>query len=63
MLDTTANVFAKSELLLSVGLDVPQVSRLCLRLREEGIELPEGIYDKTILEKALLRLFGKEAEA
>lgn len=63
MLDTTANVFAKSELLLSVGLDVPQVSRLCLRLREEGIELPEGIYDKAILEKALLRLFGKEAEA
>ncbi len=63
MLDTAEKVFAQSELLLSVGLDVPQVSRLCMALRARGIDIPAGIYDRAIMEKALLRLLGKEAEA
>lgn len=63
LLDTTENVFAKSELLVSVGLDVPQISRLGMTLRARGVAVPEGIYDKTLMEKALLKLLGKEAEA
>jgi len=63
LLDTAQNVFAKSELLVSVGLDVPQVARLGMTLRARGVNLPEGIYDRAIMEKALLKLLGKGAEA
>lgn len=61
LLDSTENVFRQSELLLSVGLDVPQISRLALALRKRGIDIPAGIYDKAIMQEALLRLLGKEA--
>ncbi len=37
-------VFAHESELESVGLDVPQITHLALRLRERGIELPQGIY-------------------
>jgi len=63
MVDSAEHVFAQSELLVSVGLDVPQTSRLCMALRGRGVSIPSGIYDKAMMEKALLRLFGKGAEA
>ncbi|HWQ59129.1 MAG TPA: ATP-binding cassette domain-containing protein [Clostridia bacterium] len=63
LLDTAEKVFAQGELLTSVGLDVPQASRLCMQLRARGVPIPAGIYDRGMMEKALLRLFGKEAEA
>lgn len=63
MVDSAENVFAQSELLVSVGLDVPQVSRLCMELRARGADIPSGIYDRAMMEKALLRLFGKGVEA
>lgn len=62
LLDTAENVFAKSELLVSVGLDVPQISQLGMALRARGVNIPESIYDKAIMEKVLLRLLGKEGE-
>ena len=63
LLDTAQNVFAQSELLVSVGLDVPQVARLGMALRARGVDLPAGIYDRAIMEKALLNLLGKGAQA
>ena len=59
MVDTTERVFSESELLLSVGLDVPQVSRLALLLRERGVEIPGTIYELDMMERALIKLLGK----
>ena len=41
---TRDEVFANERELESVGLDVPQITHLALRLRERGLELPRGIY-------------------
>ena len=37
-------VFARSDELMKVGLDIPQVTKLMLMLREQGIELDCGAY-------------------
>ncbi|MBE6593534.1 MAG: energy-coupling factor transporter ATPase [Ruminococcaceae bacterium] len=37
-------VFAKSDILESVGLDVPQITKLVMMLREKGIELDPSVY-------------------
>ena len=38
------DVFAKSDVLESVGLDVPQITKLVMMLRENGIELDPSVY-------------------
>jgi len=43
-------VFSKSELMRSMGLDVPQMTLLADKLRARGMEVPEGI----ITEKQML---------
>lgn len=42
--DETQGVFEKTQMLLDAGLDVPQVSRLALLLRQRGVNIDEGIY-------------------
>lgn len=37
-------IFAEAQKLISVGLDVPQVTKLLLLLRENGIELERNVY-------------------
>jgi len=44
MNDTPAHVFSRPELLVKHGLDVPQIARLNMLLREKGIDLGDGIY-------------------
>ena len=39
-----AQVFAQAARLEEMGLTVPQVTRVCMALREKGLELPESIY-------------------
>ena len=39
-----SRVFAQSDKLMEVGLDIPQVTKLLLLLREQGIELDCGAY-------------------
>lgn len=41
--DTPKNVFKETELLKSVGLDVPQVTELFFLLRQAGISLPDDV--------------------
>ena len=55
----TRDVFAQSELLTSIGLDVPQVSKLGMELRKRGIDIPENIYEIEEMELALLKLLSK----
>ena len=50
-------VFAHAKELESVGLDVPQITHLALRLTEKGVKLPEGIYTVEAALQALLPLF------
>lgn len=43
MLDITQNVFSKSEELESIGLRVPQITKITTELRKRGVPLSEGI--------------------
>ena len=49
-------VFAHVDELSSIGLDIPQVTRLLGTLRKEGIPVPEGIYTVEDAVKALKEL-------
>lgn len=44
--------------LVQVGVDVPQVYKLAALLRQQGLELPEGIKDETALIKAIKKAKG-----
>ncbi|MBE5784494.1 MAG: energy-coupling factor transporter ATPase [Clostridiales bacterium] len=59
---TTAEVFGDAKTLIDNGLDVPQVSRLALLLRERGVDVPATIFDMDEMELALSRLLGKGGE-
>lgn len=50
-------VFSHAAELDSVGLDVPQITRLALLLQERGVALPGGIYTVPAALDALLPLF------
>ncbi len=44
MYDTVENVFAQSEKLLKIGLDIPEISRVFLKLRKLGYPIRSDIY-------------------
>ena len=54
--DSPKNVFENEEKLLSIGLDVPQSTALAHRLREQGIDLPEGILTPEQCAEEILKL-------
>ena len=54
---TRDEVFAHARELSSVGLDVPQITRLALLLEAKGIPLPKGIYTVEAALDALKPLF------
>ena len=56
MQGTPAEVFARAEELLSAGLDVPQVTRLAMALRDRGLPIDPAVYTAADLERQLLRL-------
>ena len=56
MQGTPAEVFARAEELLSAGLDVPQVTRLAMALRDRGLPIVPAVYTAADLERQLLRL-------
>ncbi|WP_395151386.1 energy-coupling factor transporter ATPase [uncultured Allofournierella sp.] len=66
MYDRVDKVFARADELLELGLSVPQVTKIFLKLRHMGLDLPQDVYTvpyavKTILEaKARLEQSGKE---
>ena len=59
---TPREIFAQRDMMTSVGLDVPEVSRLCALLREKGYDLPADLYLPEELKEHLLRLW-KEGSA
>lgn len=44
MYDTVEKVFARADELLELGLSVPQVTKVFLRLRAMGLDLPQDVY-------------------
>ena len=56
MQGSAPEVFARSEELLEVGLNIPEISRVCMMLRERGIPVDEGIFTVEQAEECLLRL-------
>lgn len=60
---TQGEVFGKSDALQSIGLDVPDITRLCALLREGGMPLPDDIYTVEAATAAILPLLGGDAGA
>ena len=53
---TRDEVFSHATELTEVGLDVPQITRLAMILRERGVEIPDSIYTVEALKDALRSL-------
>ncbi len=56
---TPEAVFAHSEKLLGIGLDLPAAARIAGLLREQGVAVPQGVYTIDQLAAAILALRGK----
>lgn len=54
---TPREIFAQREMMTSIGLDVPDASRLCALLREKGYDLPADLYLPGELREHLLRIW------
>ncbi|HJA24504.1 MAG TPA: energy-coupling factor transporter ATPase [Candidatus Fournierella merdigallinarum] len=53
MYDTVEKVFARADELLELGLSVPQVTKVFLRLRTMGLDLPQDVYTVPYAEKII----------
>ena len=54
---TPREIFARQEMMTSIGLDVPEAARLCTLLRSKGYDLPADLYRQDELKRELLRLW------
>lgn len=59
---TPKEIFSHSEILKSLGLDVPQISSLIEELRKRGVNLPSDIYTVNEAKKQILSLVRGEGE-
>ncbi len=58
LFDTTDNVFRKHDFLQSIGLNVPMVTQVMLKLKEMGIKIPDDIFTVEKAVDYLLTLGG-----
>ena len=63
MQGTREEVFSHVETLSSIGLDVPEVTRLMQMLRANGVDVPEGIYTVDEAVRAMQTLLSPKTEA
>ena len=59
---TPREIFAREDMMTSIGLDVPDAAHLCRLLREKGYDLPADLFRPEELREHLLRLW-KEGSA
>ena len=57
--DTVSNVFSHAGELFSMGLDVPQITQLFLKLKDAGYDVRTDIYTFEEAEKELLKLLKR----
>ena len=55
-------IFGRADELEAVGLDIPQVTKLCQLLRKEGMPMPAGLYTVSAAQDALVQLFSEAKE-
>lgn len=60
--DTVENVFRQAKALQEIGLAVPQITRVCMQLREQGIPLSDDIYTVEAAYQQILQLYRKQKE-
>ncbi len=63
MSGTPREVFARAEEMQSAGLNVPQVTRVAMQLRQKGLAIDPAVYTVEELRDALLKLKGGNAHA
>ena len=63
MYDTVENVFAHAQELLELGLSVPQVTQIFLKLRQMGLDIPTDVYTMPYAVKTIQKaLAAKQAK-
>ena len=60
--DTVENVFRQAKALQEIGLAVPQITRVCMQLREQGIPLSYDIYTVEAAYQQILQLYRQQKE-
>ena len=60
--DTVENVFRQAKALQEIGLAVPQITRVCMQLREQGITLSDDIYTVEAAYQQILQLYRQQKE-
>ena len=60
--DTVENVFRQAKALQEIGLAVPQITRVCMQLREQGIPLSDDIYTVESAYQQILQLYRQQKE-
>ena len=58
MYDTVENIFARAPELLDLGLSVPQVTQICLRLKQMGLDIPTDVYTMPYAVKTVLKAWN-----
>ncbi len=56
MFDTVKSVFSRAEELESIGLDIPEVTKIAIKLNNNGINVPKNLFTVEQLKNALLEL-------
>ena len=59
---TPREIFAQSEMMTSIGLDVPEAVHLCRELRNRGMDIPPDLYRTAELKDAILQLWSRRKE-
>lgn len=62
MFDTPENVFSRVDELKSIGLRIPEITEITMKLRAAGVPLPSGILTVEDAFKEFIRLMGKGDE-
>lgn len=58
---TRDDIFSRSDELVSAGLDIPQITKLMLLLKERGVDIDSGIYTADKAYDELMRLFAEKS--
>ena len=58
MYDTVENIFARAPELLDLGLSVPQVTQIFLRLKQMGLDIPTDVYTMPYAVKTVLKAWN-----
>lgn len=62
MYDTVEKVFARAPELIDLGLSVPQVTQIFLKLREMGLDIPTDVYTVPYALKTIQKALAAKAE-